>query len=329
MAKETDAAGDAILIAGFGGIGDHVRCFGLARHVAEQFPGRPIDFLCRSPVDRLVPFVPDLRNAFVDDTPHRRLGLAEKLRLARRLRQQRYGRVYVVSRTLKAALIPFLAGIPERVGWLGEGRIGLITHVRSGEGEAMGETEKVCALARADARGPFRFHTPRMAVPQAMLAQWQRSTLGASPGAPVLALAPGAYNVLRQWPVSHFADVARFYAARGWQVWVLGGPKEREMAAAIGAVVPVRDFTDTPLEEAVLQLASSTLFLGNDSGMLHIAGALGTRSVGLFGPTALEVTGPRNACVSGVRPPQGSIDVREIPVDWVLDALGGRAAQAA
>lgn len=328
MVRETDAAGAAILIAGFGGIGDHVRCFGLARHVAEQFPGRPIDFLCRSPVDRLVPFVPELRAAFIDDTPHGRLGLAEKLRLARRLRQQRYGRVYVVSRTLKAALIPFLAGIPERVGWLGEGRFGLITHVRKGEGEPMGETEKVCALARADTPGAYRCLPPGMAVPSESLAAWQHAVLGGVPTEPVLALAPGAYNALRQWPVEHFAAIARYYTALGWQVWVLGGPKEREMAAAIGSVAPVRDFTDTPLEAAVLQLASATLFLGNDSGMLHIAGALGTRSVGLFGPTSLEVTGPRNPCVSGVRPPQG-IDVREIPVAWVLDALGGREAQAA
>lgn len=321
MVREGSGRGAAILIAGFGGIGDHVRCFGLARHVAEQFPGRPIDFLCRSPVDRLVPFVPELRAAFLDDTPHGRLGLGHKLALARRLRERRYGRVYVVSRTIKAALAPFLAGIPERVGWFGEGRLLLINHIRRGEKDATGETEKVCALARADSAGAFTFHPPRMAVEPQALSQWQHSALGGVPAAPVLALAPGAYNALRQWPVERFAEVARIYAARGWEVWVLGGPREREMAAAIGAAVPVRDFTDTPLEGAVLQLASSTLFLGNDSGMLHIAGALGTRSVGLFGPTALEVTGPRNACVSGVRPPPGSIDVREIPSNWVLDAL--------
>lgn len=320
---------EAILIAGFGGIGDHVRCFGLARHVAQQFPGRPIDFLCRSPVDRLVPFVPDLRAAFVDNTPHGRLGLADKIRLARRMREQRYGRVYVVSRTVKAALIPFLAGIPERVGWLGEGRVLLINRMRTGERDAPGETEKVCALARADGTEPFCCLPPRMAVDPQALAQWQHMALGGAPCAPVFAIAPGAYNLVRQWPVERFGAVARDYAARGWQVWVLGGPKEREMARAMAAMAPVRDFTDTPLEAAVHQLASANLFLGNDSGMLHMAGALGVRSVGLFGPTALEVTGPRNPCVAGVRPPPGSIDLSEIPTAWVLDALGTVQAQAA
>lgn len=314
--------GQAFLIVGFGGIGDHVRCFALARHVAALNPGVAIDFLCRSPADRLVPFVPDLRRAFVDDTAHGRLGVRAKLRLAARLRAQRYRKVFVVSRTLKSAIVPFIAGIPERVGWLGEGRVGLINHPRFGERGLHGETEKVCALASEKGLagcGPML--PPRMVVPPEVLARWQAAALGCGPSVPVLALAPGAYNDLRLWPTERFADVARCFAARGWDIWVLGGPKEREMARTIGTVAPLRDFTQTPLEEAVLQLASATLFLGNDSGMLHMAGALGVPSVGLFGPTALEVTGPRNPGVVGVRPPPGSIDLKEIGSAAVIAAL--------
>lgn len=315
---------EAFLIVGFGGIGDHVRCFALARHVAALNPGVAIDFLCRSPSDRLVPFVPDLRRAFVDDTAHGRLGVRAKLRLAARLRAQRYRRVFVVSRTLKSAIVPFIAGIPERVGWLGEGRVGLINRPRFGERGLHGETEKVCALASEKGLagcGPML--PPRMVVPPEALARWQAETLGSAPSMPVLALAPGAYNDQRLWPLERFADVARCFAARGWDIWVLGGPKEREMARTIGSVAPLRDFTQTPLEEAVLQLASATLFLGNDSGMLHMAGALGVPSVGLFGPTALEVTGPRNPGVVGVRPPPGSIDLKEIDSAAVIAALDG------
>ncbi|WP_127089686.1 lipopolysaccharide heptosyltransferase II [Aquabacter cavernae] len=313
---------EAFLIVGFGGIGDHVRCFALARHIAAQHPGVAIDFLCRSPTDRLVPFVPDLRAAFVDDTPHRQFGLRAKLDLAARLREQRYRRVYVVSRTLKSALVPFLAGIPERVGWLGEGRVGLINRPRFGERGLHGETEKVCALASSKGLagcGPLM--PPRMAVAPDLLVRWQMDLPDGPPAASVLALAPGAYNDKRLWPVERFAAVARAFAAEGWEVWVLGGPQEREMARLIAAAVPVRDFTLTPLEDAVFQLASATLFLGNDSGMLHIAGALGVPSVGLFGPTALEVTGPRNPEVAGVRPPGQDIDLRQIGSACVIDAL--------
>lgn len=307
-----------ILVAGYGGIGDHVRCLALVRHVAAANPGAPIDFLCRSPTDRVVRFVPELRKAYVDDTPHGRFGLKEKLQLAGRLRSEGYRRVYVVSRTLKAAVVPFLAGIPERVGWFGEGRAILINRIRTGERGYPGETEKICGLAGVKSGSCL---PPRFVVCPDELAAWQNRILGGAPRAPVLALAPGAYNPHRLWPAGHFADLARRFVARGWQVWVLGGPHERAAALEIGAHAPVRDFTGTPLEDAVMQIRSASLFLGNDSGMLHLAGAIGTPSVGLFGPTTAEISGPRNPTVCPVRPPAGHVSVDQIAVETVDGAL--------
>lgn len=313
-----------ILVAGYGGIGDHVRCFALVRHVAAAHPGVPIDFLCRSPTDRVVRFVPELRKAFVDDTPHGRFGLKEKLRLASQLRGEGYSRVYVVSRTVKAAIVPFLAGIPERVGWFGEGRALLINRICTGERSYPGETEKICGLA---GRGSERCLPPRLIVSDHELAAWQVRELGGAPVRPVLAIAPGAYNPHRLWPVGHFADLAKRFKARGWDVWVLGGPQERVAAMEIAAQVSVRDFTGTPLEDAVMQIRSASRFLGNDSGMLHLAGAIGTPSVGLFGPTTAEVSGPRNPNVYALRPPVGFVTVDQIAVDRVEEALADHISQ--
>ena len=168
---EPDSGRDgAFLIVGYGGIGDHVRCLALVRHVAAAHPGAVIDFLCRSPVDQIVRFVPDLRKALVDDTPHGRLCVRQKLRLAARLRRERYRRVYVVSRTFKSAVLPFLAGIPERIGWLGEGRVVLINRFRTGERGHPGETEKICAL---EGGGWCEHLTPRLVVDPAELEAWR------------------------------------------------------------------------------------------------------------------------------------------------------------
>lgn len=320
-AGRTPENGEAFLIAGFGGIGDHVRCFALARHVARRFPGVAIDFLCRSPTDRLVRFVPELRKAWVDNTPHRALGLRQKLGLAGRLRSERYRRVYVVSRTYKAAIVPFLAGIPERVGWFGEGRLFLINQVRWGEGQIHGETEKVCALAREPGEVMEAILPPRLKVEPTDLYAWQKSAQAVPDGRPVIALAPGAYNVKRLWPAQRFAEIAAAFAARGFAVWVLGGPAEAEAARIIAAAAPVRDFTATPLEEAVFQAASANVLLGNDSGILHMTAALEVPCVGLFGPTVCAITGPSNACVREVRPPQGSLDLSQISTRTVEDAL--------
>ncbi|WP_429004845.1 lipopolysaccharide heptosyltransferase II [Roseixanthobacter psychrophilus] len=289
--------------------------------MARRHPGVAIDFLCRSPTDRLVRFVPELRKAWVDDTPHRALGLQEKFDLASRLRGEKYRRVYVVSRTYKAAIVPFLAGIPQRVGWFGEGRLFVINQVRWGEKEIHGETEKVCALAREPGEVMEAILPPRLKVQPADLYAWQKSNQIPADGRPVLAIAPGAYNVKRLWPAQRFAEIAAAFAARGFSVWVLGGPAEAEAARIIAAAAPVRDFTTTPLEEAVFQVASSSVVLGNDSGMLHLTGALEVPCVGLFGPTVCAITGPSNTCVREVRPPRGSLDLTQIPVRAVEDAL--------
>ena len=140
----------------------------------------------------------------------------------------------------------------------------------------------------------------------------------------MLAIAPGAYNVARQWPAEHYGAIARRFADQGWRIWVLGGPKERGARDIIARMAPVRDFTEASLGEAVLQIRAADLFLGSDSGLLHVAGAVGTPSVGLFGPFPPEVSGPRNACVARLRPPDGSVALHEIAVDEVERALLGQ-----
>lgn len=310
------------LVVGYGGIGDHVRCLALVRHVAAAHPGATIDLLCRSPVDQIVRFAPDLRKAVVDDTPHRRLGVSAKARLAGLIRRERYRRAYVVSRTFKSALLPFLAGIPERVGWLGEGRVLLINRIRAGERRHPGETEKICALAGT---GWCEQLAPRLVVDPDELEAWrarQADPVGA--GAPILALAPGAHNLARQWPAERYGAIARFFADQGWRIWVLGGPRERAARDLIARMAVVHDFIEAPLADAVLQIRAADLFLGSDSGLLHLAGALGTPSVGLFGPFAPEVSGPRNACVTRLRPADGGRALDRITVDEVKQALLGR-----
>ena len=80
--------------------------------------------------------MPGVRQAIVADLPRSRLALSQQRALARRLRQENYGMALIMPRTWKAALAPFLAGIPERVGFAGEGRFVLLNDVRFGREEA-------------------------------------------------------------------------------------------------------------------------------------------------------------------------------------------------
>ena len=122
----------------------------------------------------------------------------------------------------------------------------------------------------------------------AELAAWRERLGLAADGRPVVALAPGAVGPSKRWPAAYYAELAQRLAAEGTRVWVIGGPGEREIAARNRAADPggIRDLTGPDLRNAILALAAANAAVSNDSGLLHVAAALGTPAVGIFGPTS-------------------------------------------
>jgi heptosyltransferase-2 len=182
-----------ILIVPYMWIGDFVRCHSVVKLLKARFPARPVDVLATTLCAPLADYMPELRQAIVVDLPRGRLALREQQALATRLRREDYGSVLVMPRTWKAALAPFLAGIPERIGWLGEWRFGLINELRFGERKLPRMVDQCAALALpAGETPPPEWPLPELRVPAAEIAGWrQRIGLDAA-GGPTVALAPGA-----------------------------------------------------------------------------------------------------------------------------------------
>jgi heptosyltransferase-2 len=208
-----------------------------------------------------------------------------------------------MPRTWKAALAPFLAGIPERTGWLGEWRFGLINDLRYGERKRPRMVDQCAALALpADTPQPENWPLPELRVPTAEVTGWRERLGLAGNGRPVVALAPGAVGPSKRWPGASYADLARRLIAQGVDVWVLGGPAEAPLARIIVDSAPQsRDLTGTDLRNAVLALAASNAAVSNDSGLLHIAAALGTPTIGIFGPTSAWHWAPLNPIAAAVQ----------------------------
>src|SRR5882672_4213744 len=292
-----------ILIVPYMWIGDFVRCHSVVKLLKARYPGRPVDVLSTTLCAPLADYMPELRQAVVVDLPRKRLAYAEHAALAERLKRERYGTVLVMPRTWKAALAPFLAGIPERVGWLGEWRFGLINDLRRGERQRPRMIDQCAALA-LPAEAPHRteWPLPELRVPAAEIAGW-RERLGLTGARPAIALAPGAVGPSKRWPIYSYADVARRLTAQGVAVWVLGGPEEKPLAAQIVADAGplARDLTGTDLRNAIIALAASDVAVSNDSGLLHVAAALGTASIGIFGPTSPWHWGPLNPVAATVQ----------------------------
>src|ERR1700760_1385773 len=115
----------AILIVPYMWIGDFVRGHTVVRVLKQRWPNRPVDLLATSLCAPLVDYMPGVRAGIVWDLPRSRLAIAKQRGLAALLRERGYGTALVLPRTWKAAIAPALAGIPERIGFVGEARFGL------------------------------------------------------------------------------------------------------------------------------------------------------------------------------------------------------------
>src|SRR5262249_37029884 len=227
--------------------------------------------------------------------PRKRLPMGLHYQLAQRLRAERYGQVLVMPRTWKSALAPWLAGIPQRTGFVGEARFGLINDLRWGERRLPRMVDRCAALALPKgATLPAELPLPKLEVPASEVAAWQRRLGLEHDGHRVVALAPGAVGPSKRWP--YYAELARYLAGERISVWVVGGPDEKELAAEIVRADPSRihDLTGSDLRHAILALAAATAAVSNDSGLLHVAAALGTPVIGIFGPTSAWHWGPLN-----------------------------------
>ena len=325
----SDGDDSPILLVPYVWIGDFVRCHSVVKLIRSRTPERAVDVLSSTLCAPLLDYMPGVRKGVVFDIPRRTPALALNWRLSRMLKAERYGKAIITSRKWKAALAPALAGIPERVGFVGEWRYGLLTDVRYGEKELprMIDQCAVLALPPSEQR-PADWPLPELVVPEGDIARWrERSALG-SEGSAVVALCPGAVGAGKRWPETGYAELARRLTNDGVSVWVLGGPGEKEIARVIsGAGKFARDLTGHDLRNAILALAAADAAVSNDSGLLHVAAAIGTPAVGLFGPTSPWHWAPLNPIAATIEAPwrDGAKDVRlrtteDIPVDHVLEA---------
>ena len=113
-----------ILIVPYMWIGDFVRCHSVVTLLRQRFPDRPVDMLATTLCAPLADYMPGVRQAIVADLRRSRLALSQQAALARRLKGEGYGMALMMPRTWKSALAPFLAGIPQRIGFFGEARLG-------------------------------------------------------------------------------------------------------------------------------------------------------------------------------------------------------------
>lgn len=285
-----------ILIVGPAWVGDMVMAHSLVQTLLQRHPGAVVDVLAPGWSLPLLARMPGVHEGIEMPLGHGQFGLATRWRLGRRLRGQ-YDQAIILPGSLKSALMPFFAGIPQRTGFRGEHRYGLINDMRPLDKARLPMTvQRFTALGLpAHAAMPPPYLRPRLTVDPANQARLLRE-LSLDTALPVIALMPGAeYGPAKQWPLAHFAELARRLIASGRQVWILGSAKDRAAGEAITsqAGAGVRNLCgQTRLEDAVDLLALAQAAVTNDSGLMHVAAALDVPTVALFGSSSPAHTPP-------------------------------------
>lgn len=227
---------------------------------------------------------------------------------------QRPDTVFVVDRSLRAALLAWRMGAEQRIGFNTEGRGILLTH-RVKYDPNRPETECTLDLLRAIAPGPYLARPRLFVTPEER--QAGRALL---PEGHLVGLQPGASHAYKQWPLERLAALGeQLYERQRVRLVLIGGSDEVPAAEALKALLkrPVAvDLTGkTALRETMGVLANLTLFLGNDTGVNHIAAALGIPNITLFGPTPAHKwgwSGPYNRTLIAADGKMESLDVEAV-----------------
>ena len=224
---------------------------------------------------------------------HGRLDWAARRRAAAAIKG-RFDTAYVLPNSLKSALIPWLAGIPRRVGYRGEGRFVLLN--RRLENRA-GRPPMVAFYGAMAGEPPGADARPRLHFAASVL-DTATAAAGVEPGA-YWAFAPGAeYGPAKCWPAEHYAALARsLHQRHGQPVLLLGSGKEAALCAQIAARADgaCRLLAGkTSLQDAMALIAAARGVVSNDSGLMHVAAAFGVPQAAVFGSTSPEHTPPLN-----------------------------------
>ncbi len=286
-----------ILIRSTNWIGDAIMTTPAVRTVRENFPEARISVLVQPWVADVFVASPHVDEIILYQKRGVHQGFAGMRRLARELAGRRFDMAILLQNAFEAALLARMAGIPVRAGYSRDGRRLLLTHA--------------VRLTRA-----------RRQLHQVYYYQGLMKDLGLQPGldelflrlpveaenwatqfvldhgpGPLVGLNPGAaYGPAKRWPAERYAELGgRLVRELGVKLLVFGTAADQQAAAAIAAGAPGQtiDLTGrTSLAQAMALIGRCQCFITNDSGLMHVAAALKTPLVALFGSTDAVATGP-------------------------------------
>ncbi|MEZ8103051.1 lipopolysaccharide heptosyltransferase II [Vibrio bivalvicida] len=292
------------LIIGPSWVGDMVMSQSLYTTLKQKYPNAEIDVLAPAWCKPILERMPEVNRAIEMPMGHGEFNLKGRWQLARQLAKEGYTHTYILPNSAKSALIPFFAGISSRIGWKGEMRYGLLTDLRPDKRVFQYMVERYVALAHS--KGEMLSNVRLANCPRPNLTidllnqQNARSRLDLESTRPIIGLCPGAeFGPAKRWPDPYYAQVTQFVIENGYQVWLFGSAKDRDVCELIRSKLSNEQAQlcfnlagETSLIEAVDLLAACHTVVSNDSGLMHVSAAVGCNIVAIYGSSSPKYTPP-------------------------------------
>lgn len=286
-----------VLVLGPSWVGDMVLAHSLFQRLKQHNPNIQIDVAAPAWTLPLLERMPEVNTGIALPFKHGELSLFERIRFGQSLKNKGYQQAILLVNSLKSAILPLAAGIPQRTGFLGEMRYGLLNDIRP-----LNKTQLPRTVERFVALGEDN-NAVLPIIPQPKLianlanAQATLARLGQTqPTQPILGLCPGAeYGEAKRWPAEYYAEVANYALQNNWQVWLFGSDKDVAVTSTINQATQNRCLDlggQTKLGEAIDLMALCHTVISNDSGLMHVAAALDKRVIAIYGSSDPHHTPP-------------------------------------
>jgi len=292
---------EKVLIVGPAWVGDMVMSQALYRALKEINPETHISVLAQRGLKPLLERMPEVDEILQFDLRHGELKLGKRKRIGESLRKKNFNKAFILPLSFKSALVPWHAQIEERIGWRGEWRNVLLTDCRTLDKDAYPlMVQRFMSLAYPESDLPLKTILYPKLLPKSSHMDVEIHGINIEIEGDLLAICPGAqFGGSKQWPADYYAEVVNMVLKNGWRVWVFGSLSDRSITDSIMEKVDksLRDrcidlVGRTDLAEATDLLALTSVVLSNDSGLMHIAAALGKNVIGLYGSTSYDFTPP-------------------------------------
>jgi heptosyltransferase-2 len=289
-----------ILIRGTNWIGDAVMTIPAVNAIRNTLPKSRISVLAKPWVAEIYRLCPAADEIIPFHDPGAHSGIRGKLRLAGELGEKRFDAAILLQNAIEAAIISFLAGIPIRAGYNSDGRGFLLTHsvqrtktIRQvHQIDYYMEMVKSLGCKLTEKNFCLQLNPESVAISDDIFHQ-----NGIKKGGKLIGVAPGAtYGPAKRWFPERFAAVTdRLMDEFDAQTILLGSLEDRKSSERMGekarhALIDLSGKTN--LKQAMSVIARCNLFISNDSGLMHIAGALNVPLVAIFGSTNPVTTSP-------------------------------------